>query len=179
MVPPVGSGRRRWIVAVVSVIVLGVVSAASLASADEEIFQKGKLRSDRVFTVGQPETIVIKRLSPRLKVRVTVTAFDTRCQAVKIGFCEPATATRTPGTPRFRTSGKGRAVLTFVMPAGYDFLHLKPPFKTEHMAFTNGEPLLVDAQVDTAVTRHGESRHLIGIAQGGAVAEVPPPTPAS
>jgi hypothetical protein len=171
----VGAGRRRWIVAAASVIVLGVVGAASLASADEELFQKGKLRSDGVMTVGQPETIVIKRLPPKLKVRVTVTANDQRCEAIKIGFCEPATATRAPGTPRFRTSRRGRAVLTFVMPAGYDFFHLKPPFKTEHVSFTNGQPLLIDAQVDTAVTRHGESRHLIGIAQGGAVAEVPPP----
>ena len=173
--PPVGWGSRRWSVAAASVILLGGVGAASLAFADEELFQKGKLRSDGVLTVGQPETIVIKRLPPRLKVRVSVTANDQRCQAIKVGFCEPATAQRAPGTPRFRTSRRGRARLTFVMPAGYEFLHLKPPFKSEHVSFTNGEPVLIDAQVDTAVRRPGESRHLIGIAQGGAVVEVPTP----
>ena len=162
----------------VSAVVLGAVGAASLATADEEIVQKGKLRSDGVLTVGQPETVIIKGLPPRLKVRMSVSANDTRCQKSKVGFCIPAPAKRAAGTPRFRTSGKGRAVLTFVMPVGYDFLHLKPPFKSEHVSFTNGEPLLVDATVDTAVRRHGESRHLIGNAQGSAVAEVLPPPPA-
>jgi hypothetical protein len=162
-------------VAVVSVIALGAVAGASLASADEEIFQTGKLRSDGVMTVGQAETVTIKGLPPKLKVRLSVSANDTRCQNFKVGFCVPTPARRASGTPRFRTSGKGRAVLTFVMPAGYEFLRLKAPFKTEHVSFTNGEPLLVDATVDTSVRRHGESRHLIGIAQGGAVAEVLPP----
>jgi hypothetical protein len=173
----VGAGRRRWIVAAVSVGALGAVGAASLATADEEIFQNGKLRSDGVMTVGQPETVIIKGLPPKLKVRMDVFANDTRCQNFKTAFCSPAPAKRAAGTPRFRTSAKGRATLTFVMPAGYDVLNLKS-LKTEHVSFTNGEPLLVDATVDTAVRRHGESRHLIGIAQGNAVAEVPPPTPA-
>ncbi len=173
----VGSGRRRWIVAGVSAIALGALGAASLATADEEIFQTGKLRSDGVLTVGQPETVVIKGLPPKLKVRMSVAANDTRCQKFKVGFCTPEPAKRVAGTPRFRTSGKGRAVLTFLMPAGYDFLHLKPPFRSERVAFTNGEALLIDATVDTAVRRHGESRHLIGIAEGHAVAEVPPPPP--
>jgi hypothetical protein len=170
---------RRLIVAATLVVVLAAIGGTSLATADEEIFQAGKLRSDGVMTVGQLETVRISRLPPRLKVRMTVAAFDQRCQNFKIGFCTPEPAKRTAGTPRFRTSGKGRAVLTFVMPASYDFLHLKPPFKSDRVQFTNGEPLLVDATVDTAVRRHGESRHLIGIAEGKAVAEVPapPPTP--
>ncbi len=167
----VGSGRRRWIAAAVSLTALGV---ASLAAADEEIFQTGKLRSDGVMTVGQPETVVIKGLPPKLKVRMGVYANDTRCQNARTAFCIPAFPKRAAGTRRFRTSGKGRATLTFVMPAAYDVLNLKS-LKTEHVSFTNGEPLLVSATVDTAVRRHGESRHLIGIAQGNAVAEVPPP----
>jgi hypothetical protein len=172
---PVGSGRRRWSLVAVSVAVLGAISCASLAAADEEIIQKGKLRSDGVLTVGQPETVSIRGLPPKLKVRITVTANDQRCQSQKVGFCTPAAAKRAAGTPRFRTSGKGRAALTFVMPASYEFLHLKPPFKSDRVEFTNGEPLLVEATVDTAVRRHGELRHLIGIAQGKAVAEVLPP----
>ena len=126
------------------------------------------------MTVGQPETVILKGLPPKRKVRMSVFANDTRCQNFKVGFCLPAVAKRVAGTPRFRTSGKGRAKLTFVMPAGYDFLHIKT-LKTEHLSFTNGEPLLVSATVDTSVRRHGESRHLIGLAQGGAVAEVPSP----
>jgi hypothetical protein len=173
----VGSGRRRWIGMAASVIVLGALGSASLASADEEIFQTGKLRSDGVMTVGQPETVVIKGLPPKLKVRVAIYANDKRCQNFKTAFCIAASPKRAAGTPRFRTSGKGRATLTFVMPAAYDVLNLKS-LKTEHVSFTNGEPLLVSATVDTAVRRHGESRHLIGIAQGNAVAEVPPPPPA-
>ena len=161
--------------AAVSVIVIGAVGAASLALGDEEITQKGKLRSDGVMTVGQPETVFIKGLPPRLKVRMSVAANDPRCRSQKTAFCIPESASRAAGTPRFRTSRKGRAMLTFVMPAGYDLLHLEGSFKTEHVAFTNGEPLLVQAEGDTAVRRHGESRHLIAIAQSGAVAEVPPP----
>lgn len=68
-------------------------------------------------------------------------------------------------------------MLSFVMPAAYDFLHLKPPFKSNRVEFTNGEPVPVQATVDTAVRRHGESRHLIAAAQGKAVAEVPAPAP--
>jgi hypothetical protein len=173
-----GSGRRRSSVAVVAVIALGAVGGASLAAADEEVFQNGKLRSDGVMTVGQPETVTIKGLPPKLKVRMSVFANDMRCQNFKTVFCSPAPAKRAAGTARFRTSAKGRATLTFVMPAGYDVLNLKN-LKSDHASFTNGEPLLVEATVDTAARRHGESVHLIGIAQGNAVAEVlpPPPTP--
>jgi hypothetical protein len=156
---------------------LGAIGAASLASADEEIFQTGKLRSDGVMTVGQPETVVIKGLPPRRKVNLSIYSNATRCQNFKTAFCLPARAKRVAGTPRFRTSGKGRARLTFVMPAAYDVLNLKS-LKTEHFAFTNGEPVLVNATADTAARRHGESVHLIGIAEGKAVAEVLPP-PAS
>jgi hypothetical protein len=169
-----GLGRSRWIAAAVSVIVLGALGAASLAAADEEIVQFGKLQSDGVMTVGQLETVVIKGLPPKRKVRMAIFAHDHHCQTFKTGICSPATAKRAAGTPRFRTSAKGRATLTFLMPASYVFLNLKN-FKTEDVSFTSGEPLLVSATVDTSVRRHGESEHLIGIAQGNAVAEVLPP----
>jgi hypothetical protein len=169
-----GTRIRRWSVAAALVVALCAIGSASLATADEEVFQNGKLRSDGVMTVGQPEKVIIKGLPPKLKVRVSVSANDARCQNFKTVFCTPTPAKRAAGTPRFRTSAKGRATLTFVMPAGYDVLNLKN-LKTEHASFTNGEPLLVDATVDTAARRHGESVHLIGIAQGNAVAEVPPP----
>jgi hypothetical protein len=172
----VGSGRRRWIAVAVSVSVLGVLGAASLASADEEIFQTGKLRSDGVMTVGQLETVVIKGLPPKKKVRMAIYANDKRCQNAKTAFCIPASPKRAAGTPRFRTSGKGRATLTFVMPAAYDVLNLKN-LKTDHVTFTNAEPLLVSATADTSARRNGESVHLIGIAQGNAIAEVPAPPP--
>jgi hypothetical protein len=172
-----GPGTRRWSVAAALVVVLFAIGYTSLATADEEIFQTGKLRSDGVMTVGQPETVFIKGLPPKRKVRMSIFANDTRCQNFKNAFCIPASPKRVAGTPRFRTSAKGRARLTFVMPATYDVLNLKS-LKTEHVSFTNGEPLLVSATVDTSVRRHGESQHLIGIAQGNAVAEVPAPPPA-
>jgi len=174
IVKPVGTGRRRWGVVAVSMIVLAALGAASLATADEEVFQTGKLRSDGVMTVGQPETVVIKGLPPKRKVRMAIYSNAQRCQNFKTAFCIPAAGKRVAGTPRFRTSGKGRAKLTFLMPAAYEVLNLKN-FKTERVSFTNGEPLLVSATVDTSARRHGESVHLIGIAQGNAVAEVPPP----
>ena len=120
---PMG-GRSRWSVAAVSMIVLGALVAASLAAADEEVFQTGKLRSDGVMTVGQPETVFIKGLPPKRKVRMSIFANDTRCQNFKNAFCIPASPKRVAGTPRFRTSAKGRARLTFVMPATYDVLNL-------------------------------------------------------
>ena len=172
-----GHRGRRWSTAAGLVVALCAIGSASLATADEEVFQHGKLRSDGVMTVGQLETVVIKGLPPKLKVRMSVSANDARCQNFKTAFCIPTSAKRAAGTHRFRTSAKGRATLTFVMPAAYEVLNLKN-FKTEHASFTNGEPLLVDATVDTAGRRHGESVHLIGIAQGSAVAEVlPPPAP--
>src|SRR3954447_18991860 len=122
------------------VAVSGVaLGAASLAAADEEIFQTGKLRSDGVMTVGQPETVVMKGLPPKLKVRMGVYANDQRCQNFKTAFCIPAFPKRAAGTPRFRTSGKGRARLTFVMPAAYDVLNLKS-LKTEHVASPAASP---------------------------------------
>jgi hypothetical protein len=157
----------------VGAVALIAFGAASLALADEEVFQNGKLRSDGVMTVGQPETVTIKGLPPKLKVRMGVSANDSQCQKAKNVFCSPAVAKRAAGTPRFRTSAKGRARLTFVMPAGYDVLDIKN-LKTHRVSFTNGQPLLVDATVDTAAVRHGESVHLIGIAQGKASAAVPP-----
>ena len=167
---------RRLLFASSLCLAVVVTGAASLASADEEVFQTGKLRSDGVMTVGQPETVTIKGLPPKRKVRLDIYANDQRCQNFKNTFCIPASGKRMAGTPRFRTSGKGRARLTFVMPAAYDVLNLKN-LKTEHVSFTNGEPLLVSATADTAARRHGESVHLIGIAQGSAIAEVPAPPP--
>lgn len=162
--------------AAVSLAALGALGVASLAAADEEVFQTGKLRSDGVMTVGGAETVVIKGLPPRRKVRLDIYSNAQRCQNFKTAFCIPAAGRRVAGTPRFRTSGKGRARLTFLMPAAYDVLNLKN-LKTEHVSFTNAEPLLVSATVDTSARRHGESVHLIGIAQGNAVAEVPAPPP--
>jgi hypothetical protein len=176
-----GSGKRRWSVAATVAVGLAAIGGTSLATADEEIFQNGKLRSDGVLTVGQLETVRIAGLPPRLKVHLSISANDTSCQNLKDRFCVPEPAKRAAGTPRFRTSGKGRAVLTFVVPSSYFFIKFKDPLKEHRVSFVNGEPLLVDATVDTAVRRHGESRHLIGIAQGRAVAEVPaaPPAPTS
>jgi len=156
------------------IVVLGAIGGTSLATADEEIFQKGKLRSDGVLTVGQPETVRIAGLPPKRKVRMSVSANDDRCQSFKVGYCVPEPARRAAGTKRFRTSGKGRAALTFVVPSSYFFIKFKDPTKPQRLPFVNGEPLLVDATVDTAVRRHGESRHLIAIALGRAVAEVLP-----
>jgi hypothetical protein len=173
----VGRGARRWSVAAASIGLLGALVITALATADEEILQKGKLRSDGVLTVGQRETVKVKRMPPKIKVRVMVAANDQRCQSEKTGFCTPEPAKRAAGSKRFRTGARGRAKLTFVMPAAYDFLHLKPPFKSNRVRFTNGEPLLVQVEGDTAVIRHGESRHLVAVAQAKAVAEVLAPAP--
>jgi hypothetical protein len=172
----VGRRARRWSLALASIGVLGVLAVTAVAIADEEIFDNGKLRSDGVMTVGQRESVRIKGLPAKRKVRMSVTANDQRCRDFKNVFCAAQPAKRAAGTPKFRTNRKGRAVLTFVMPASYEILKIKN-LKSQRLPFTNGQQVLVDATVDTAVRIQGEKRHVIGIAQAKAVAEVLAPSP--
>jgi hypothetical protein len=128
------------------------------------IFLKTRVGSDGFVTPGQPETISISRMAPRAPIRVFVEAPPTTIQCGELYFCDPATTTPAPGAPPYRANGKGRAVLTFVVPDTY-YLETDPfdPRVRQPVKFANNQRVHID--VEGASTRKRVRRQSFGFAR--------------
>jgi hypothetical protein len=128
------------------------------------VFLKARVVSDGVVTPGQPETIAISRMAPRAVVKVFVEAPPTTIQCGELYFCDPAPVAPAPGTPPFRANGKGRAVLTFVMPDSY-YLETDPfdPRVRQPVKFANNQRVHID--VEGASTQKRVRRESFGFAR--------------
>jgi hypothetical protein len=163
------SGRgRKTLAAAAAALMLGTLTAVAQAASPtvglshpkfKVVFLKGRVFSDGTVTPGQLETISITRFPPRTRVHVVVEAPPTTPQCGEIYFCDPAPTSPAPGTPPYRTSGKGAAVLTFVMPSQY-YVETDPFRPTNRTAvnFANGMSVHID--VDGARTRKGKRERL-------------------
>ncbi len=135
---------------------------------------KARIRTDGVLTVGQPETVRVAKMPPKIRFDITIApAMGAAGCDLEENPCE-ANVGSAPGTPAFRTSGKGRAQVTFVVPATYNVVSLKQPFGSQPASFVNGQSVGVGAVAFR--TRHHNTT--IALASASAVIEVPaPPTP--
>ena len=168
--------------ATVAVVIAGAAQARQPSLSIFEFPGKvhGKARTDGTLTVGQQETLTVTKLPGKFKLSASVSppsaAADT-CFSFKVpAVCEPEPLFRAPGTPRFRSSKKGRATLTFVMPPGYEYTNFKDPLQSHPIYFVDGQAVHVEVDVTYREVRKGKLAQITSEADDViAVVEVPPP----
>jgi hypothetical protein len=115
------------------------------------VFMKARVSTDGFITPGQPETIAVSRLPGRAQLKVFLDPPPTTPQCGELYFCVPA-----EGAPPYRSTGKGQALLTFIVPSGYfvesDPFHPGQGFATN---WANGQSAHIDV---TASTTHKRVR---------------------
>jgi hypothetical protein len=133
-------------VALVALAVV-VIGAAPAAAKTKFIFLKARVASDGFVTPGQLETISISNLPPRADIKVFIEPPPTTPQCGDFYFCDIVPTEPAPGTPLYRSSGKGKATLTFVMPDSY-FVENDPFHPRQGMLvnWMNGQAVHIDVQ---------------------------------
>jgi hypothetical protein len=177
---PVGRGKKLAIALACLAAALTVASAAGALTpgghVDKKklkfVFLKARVATDGIVTPGQLETITVSRLAPRAQVKVWVEPPPTTPECGELYFCDPAPTSPAPGTPPYRSSGKGAAVLTFIVPASY-FVETDPfhPSQGRFSNFAEGQSVHID--VAAGKTRKGVRRESFGFAR--AIVQLAPP----
>jgi hypothetical protein len=111
------------------------------------VFAKGQVLSDGFVTPGQLETVAVSGMPPRVRLKAAIEPPPTTPQCGEFYFCDFAPFGPAPGTPPFRSSGKGRALLTFVMPSFY-YLETDPlrPKQRMPVTFANNQRVHIDVE---------------------------------
>jgi hypothetical protein len=166
-------------VALVVLCIAAPAQAGPFSDLERELHKiHGKVHTDGTLTVGQQETISVTRLGGkhRLAAYISPPPTATICFDFDVdGYCFPQPLFRVAGTPAFKSSRKGRARLTFVMPPGYEFINFANPLASHPVDLVNNQTVHVD--VDTTVKRRirNATYSLTGtVASAIAVVEVPP-----
>jgi hypothetical protein len=167
------SGRGRIIAgtsALACVLVAAVGAGGAFAGKPRVVFQKARVVSDRIVSPGQLETIAVSRMPPRARVRVLIEPPPTTPECGQLYFCDPVRTSPAPGYPPYRTSGKGRALLTFVMPSSY-FVETDPfrPSERRLVNFANGQAV----HIDVDGSRRFKRVKRVGFGFGRAVVQLP------
>jgi hypothetical protein len=164
--------------ALIACVAVAGLPTSSAATKPDTVHVTGKVRTDGVLTVRQQETVTLKCMPPRLNFNVVIAPPDdlNSCFDILPGTCLPTPLYPAPNTPPFRTSGKGRATLTFVMPDSYRYKPGTsiPEFQTDHRPFWNGQVIYLRARGVTNHRRKGSRTIVRGKATGRATVEVPP-----
>ena len=111
------------------------------------VFLKGRVISDGYVTPGKLETIAISNYPPRTRLKVFIEAPPTTPQCGEMFFCDPAPTTPAAGYPAYRSSGKGKALLTFEMPSTY-YLETDPlhPSQRQAVTFADNQRVHIDVE---------------------------------
>ena len=147
------SGRGR-VIGAAAALACGLLAAAPVSQAVtpiggskkkvKVIFRKARVVSDGTVTPGQLETIAVSRMPPRATVRVFIEPPPTTPECGQLYFCEPAPTSAATGYPPYRTSGRGRALLTFVMPTSYFVADPFRPSERRLVNFADGQAVHID-----------------------------------
>jgi len=152
--------------------------AGSAAAKTTTVKVKGKLRTDGALTVNQPETLRLKGMPPSMNLDLLIEPPDdlNSCFDILPGTCLPTPLYPAPGSPAFRTSGRGRATLTFVMPRSYRFMSSSslPEFQVPARPFRDGQIVWIRAKGSKRIARDGSKIVVRGTAVGRGVVWVPP-----
>jgi hypothetical protein len=142
--------------------------------------KKAMVLIDGTLTVGAQETLRVKRVPPykrrRLKAFVIAPPAATICDTFSLDFfsgpCLPEPLHPVPGTRPLRANKKNRGSLTFVMPAGYQYIDFYDPLKSHPIYLVDGQT--VGIEID--ITYRPEPRSVVGrpLAYTSAVVQVPP-----
>jgi hypothetical protein len=108
-------------------------------------FARGTVRTDGTLTVGQRETALIKA-PPGTKFKAEIDPPPTApvCSQFDFkhfAFCAPQPVFPVAGSSRFRTTRKGRASITFVMPPAYEYLDLDNPIQSRAIPLIDGQSI--------------------------------------
>ena len=108
---------------------------------------KTRVASDGFVTPGQPETVAVSHMPRRTDFKMAIEAPPTTLQCGQFYFCDLAPVRPAPGSPPFRTDGKGVAVVTFIMPSTYN-VATDPfdPATRRAVAFANDQRIHIDVQ---------------------------------
>jgi hypothetical protein len=132
---------------------------------------KARVRSDGSVTPGQQEWISVSQLPPRTKLKVAIEPPTTTPQCGRYYLCRSVRVFPVPGTPPYRSSGKGGATLSFIMPSHY-VIQSDPfrPSTRQSVAFANGQAVHIEA-LGVKKTRNATR---VGSGFGRAVVDIPP-----
>jgi hypothetical protein len=111
------------------------------------VFFKARVASDGFVTPGQPETVTVFKMPAKTRFRMAIEPPPTTLQCGQLYFCDLAPVTPAPGSPPFRTNGKGRATVTFIMPTTYN-IATDPfdPSTRRPVAFANGQRVHINVE---------------------------------
>jgi hypothetical protein len=173
----VSGGRGRTSVAGIAAGLACATLAAALgapsasAGKTKSVFKKAQVVSDGIVTPGQLETITASRLPPRARLKVLIEPPPTTPQCGQFYFCSRAPTSPAPGSPPYRSSGKGRALLTFVMPSSYFISNDPfPPREGRFVDFAHGQAVHIDVQG----ARRSKRVRRVGFGFSRAVVQLPP-----
>jgi len=111
------------------------------------VFFKARVASDGFLTPGRPETVTVSHMPARAPFKMAIEPPPTTLQCGQLYFCDFAPVSPAPGSPPFRTTGKGQAVVTFVMPSTYN-IATDPfdPSTRRPVTFANNQRVHIDVQ---------------------------------
>jgi hypothetical protein len=125
----------------------GPTATQSAKKKVKVVFLKGRVFSDGFVTPGQPETVTITRMPERTRLKAAIEPPPTTPQCGEFYFCDFAPVGPAPGTPPFRTNGKGRATITFVMPSTYNIASDPfDPASRHPVTWMNGQAVHIDVE---------------------------------
>ncbi len=174
------SGRGiTLLTGVAATAVLALVPAAGGADPVAEVsaekpplrFFKTRVRSDGSVTPGQQEWVSVSRVPPRAKLKVAIEPPPTTLQCGQYYFCRTVRVFPVPGTPAYRSSGKGRASLSFVMPSHY-VIQSDPfrPSTKQSVPFANGQSV----HINVLGKRRTRKANMVGFGFARTVVYIPP-----
>ena len=174
------SGRGSTLLAAVGAAAIAFVPAIGSADPVAQTsakkkpalkFSKVRVFSDHSVTPGQQERITVSKLPPRTKFKVAIEPPPTTPQCGRYYFCSSMRVFPVPGTPPYRSSGKGRATLSFVMPSRY-VIQSDPfrPSTKQSVAFADGQAV----HIDVLGVKRTRNATRVGFGFGRTVVHVPP-----
>jgi hypothetical protein len=162
--------RSAFAVALLGCLIGGLLLAGSGQGAKRFERVKGKGVALGTFTPGQIEQIAVKGMPKKGKVQALMGFAGAPGGCSGVFVCLPVQLRRAAGTPRFQTTAKGRALISFVMPTHYQRFridNLSAP--NESVAFVNGQRLLIEID---GIASHGE-KQTFGIAIARTTVQIP------
>jgi hypothetical protein len=109
------------------VLAIGFAGIASVGTSDavakkrvKIVFFKARVTSDGFLTPGQNETVAVSDIPAKTEFKMAIEPPPTTIQCGQFFFCDVAPVAPATGSPPFRTTAKGEAVVTFVMPTTYN-----------------------------------------------------------
>jgi hypothetical protein len=111
------------------------------------VFFKARVASDGFLTPGQAETVTVSHMPAKTRFKMAIEPPPTTLQCGQLYFCDFAPVSPAPGSPPFRTTGKGITVVTFVMPSTYN-IATDPfdPSTRRPVTFANNQRVHIDVE---------------------------------